>query len=118
MRKEIEIRRIIREYGRNRKLRRITLLFSAVVACVTAYVLINPANTMTAETYCGYEEHVHDETCYALKPATPSKAGKNTPSEHTPSEATPSDSKTSTETSAWKAVPYTYEVLPSRQMLR
>ena len=40
-----------------------------VVFCTT-YALILPAITMTRETVCGLEDHVHGEECYAIRTMT------------------------------------------------
>ncbi len=41
------------------------LLFLAVIVSLTVYWQLRYIGiTMTNETYCGYEEHTHDETCY------------------------------------------------------
>ena len=44
----------------------VSVLGGAVVFCTT-YALILPAITMTEPTYCGIEEHIHDESCYAAE---------------------------------------------------
>lgn len=41
-----------------------SVLAIAVVFCTT-YMLILPAITMEKETFCGYEEHLHSDGCYA-----------------------------------------------------
>ena len=40
---------------------------ACLVVLVTSYALIHPAITMSGETtWCGMEEHVHDENCYSM----------------------------------------------------
>ena len=46
------------------KKRLVTALAAVVVFCTT-YALILPAITQVTEPICGYEVHIHDETCYA-----------------------------------------------------
>lgn len=38
-----------------------------IVAFVTTYALILPAITMEQNAFCGYEEHIHTESCYRLQ---------------------------------------------------
>jgi len=59
---------IKRQRGRKIWQRVLSFLICVVVFCTT-YALILPAITQEADTFCGYEEHVHDETCY-LTPET------------------------------------------------
>ena len=40
---------------------------SCVVVFCTTYALILPAITMENQAYCGYEEHIHGEDCYAAE---------------------------------------------------
>lgn len=47
--------------------RRVVRFLACVVAFVTTYALILPAITMEKETFCGYEEHAHQESCYRLQ---------------------------------------------------
>ena len=54
----------VQAHGRKKRWQKIvTALASAAVFCTT-YALIMPAVTQKAETYCGYEEHVHTDECY------------------------------------------------------
>lgn len=38
---------------------------AALVVFGTVYALVMPAATLEGETYCGMEEHTHDDSCYA-----------------------------------------------------
>jgi len=40
---------------------------AAVVIFCTTYALILPAITMTRDTVCGLEDHVHGEECYEMR---------------------------------------------------
>lgn len=55
------------EYVRKNRRRSMWHKFVRVMACIvvfcTTYALILPAITMESQTWCGYEEHIHDETC-------------------------------------------------------
>lgn len=54
-----------RRRGRKIWQRVLSFLICVVVFCTT-YALILPAITQEAETFCDYEEHVHDDTCYLI----------------------------------------------------
>ena len=49
------IRRIIRP---------ILAILCVVSVLVTSYALRRPAVTAESPTYCGFEEHIHNEACY------------------------------------------------------
>lgn len=53
----------IKRKWHSRWVKAVTVLASVTVFCTT-YALILPAITMSADTYCGHEEHKHDESCY------------------------------------------------------
>ena len=44
--------------------KKIVSSLACVVVFITTYMLILPAITMEQNTFCGYEEHRHDESCY------------------------------------------------------
>ncbi|MBQ1411515.1 MAG: VWA domain-containing protein [Oscillospiraceae bacterium] len=44
--------------------KRLLGFLSAVVVSVTTYALILPAITSSSQTWCGLEEHTHDDSCY------------------------------------------------------
>lgn len=48
----------------------VMVLYSIVVFCTT-YALILPAITMSRETICGIEEHIHTEKCYQEQETVP-----------------------------------------------
>lgn len=47
-----------------KKWQKIVSVMACVVVFVTTYALILPAITMERETFCGYEEHQHEDSCY------------------------------------------------------
>ena len=53
----------IKRKWHSRWVKAVTVLASVTVFCTT-YALILPAITMSTDTYCGHEEHKHDESCY------------------------------------------------------
>ena len=52
------------EHSRFRRWSKLVTILACVVVFCTTYALILPAITMTSETYCGKEEHTHNEECY------------------------------------------------------
>lgn len=60
-----------RQFSEKRRKRRTWKNIVSVLACVvvfcTTYALILPAITMEKDTYCGHEEHKHDDECYQAK---------------------------------------------------
>ena len=60
---------MIRKYLKVNKNRSILKVLVRVMACLvvfcTTYALILPVITMEQEYTCGYEEHIHTESCYA-----------------------------------------------------
>lgn len=57
-------RRFLKQNKRKRWHKFVGALACVVVFC-TSYALILPAITMEKTTYCGQEEHIHVESCYA-----------------------------------------------------
>lgn len=43
---------------------KVVSFMAGIVVFVTTYVLILPAITMEAETFCNQEEHTHTEDCF------------------------------------------------------
>ena len=63
---------------RQRRWRRIVGVAALMVALCTVYMMMLPAITMGARTFCGKEEHTHSEECWFWQEggaATPSGAG-------------------------------------------
>lgn len=54
----------MKENKKKRSWKRVVSILSGVVVFCTTYALILPAVTMSKETYCGMEAHVHTEACY------------------------------------------------------
>lgn len=54
----------IKKQRRKRVWKRIVSVLGSLVVFCTTYALILPAITMSESTYCGNEEHSHDESCY------------------------------------------------------
>lgn len=54
----------IRQIKKHRIWSRVVAGMACVVVFATTYMLILPAITMEQTTYCGLEEHKHEETCY------------------------------------------------------
>lgn len=46
---------------------KVARLLAIVVVFCTTYMLILPAITMEQETYCGFEAHTHEESCYVIQ---------------------------------------------------
>lgn len=55
-----------REHRRRRGWYRFTSVLASIVVFCTVYSLILPAITLEKETVCGYEEHVHSDSCYTI----------------------------------------------------
>ncbi len=64
---------------------KIVMCLAVVVVFCTTYALILPAITMEKETYCGIEDHVHEDACYErqLTCANGESIVENVPHEHT-----------------------------------
>ena len=68
MQKKVE--QYTRRSRRHRGWQRVVSVLAGIVVFVTTYALILPAITLEDETFCGIEEHTHDENCYTLVNAT------------------------------------------------
>lgn len=59
---------VVKEYARfglGRQIwKRILTILAVITVFITVYMLILPAITQEVPTYCGYEEHTHDDSCY------------------------------------------------------
>ncbi|MCM1544820.1 MAG: fibro-slime domain-containing protein [Ruminococcus sp.] len=66
---------------------------ASVVVFVTTYLLILPAITMETTPYCGYEEHIHTDSCYSCFTGTTAESTEAEP-ESTDLTDTESDSTT------------------------
>ena len=58
------IQEIMRHIYRKKLWNRGVTTIAAVIVFVTTYLLILPAITMTKDTVCGKEEHLHSDQCY------------------------------------------------------
>ena len=58
------IKKLLKDKGRLKKWKRITLALSCVVVFCVVYALTLPAITLEGKTICGMEEHTHTEECY------------------------------------------------------
>ena len=54
-------------HSRMMRWRKVLSVLSAIVVSVTTYALILPAITDSVKTWCGFEEHIHDDSCYELQ---------------------------------------------------
>lgn len=54
-------------HSRMTRWRKALSVLSAIVVSVTTYALILPAITDSVKTWCGLEEHVHNDSCYELQ---------------------------------------------------
>lgn len=73
----LHMKRMLQEQKKWKRWQKAVVTMAAVVVFCTTYALILPAITMGAKTYCGMEEHHHDEGCYVLRRrgvATPGNA--------------------------------------------
>lgn len=67
MRKQLPVRALsyLKTHMQKKKWRRIVTVLSCIVVFCTTYALILPAITMTQQTFCGKQTHVHTpEDCY------------------------------------------------------
>ncbi len=59
---------VVKEYARfglGRQIwKRILTILAVITVFITVYMLILPAITQEVPSYCGYEEHTHDDSCY------------------------------------------------------
>ena len=64
-----QVNRSIENYQKKRKKKnnwkKVLRVLSCIVVFCTVYALIIPAITQERNTYCGKEEHIHEEACYA-----------------------------------------------------
>lgn len=59
---QTKLNQTLKEHKAKRKWLSIVVSLCVVVAGITSYTLINPADTQSGKTYCGYEEHAeHSE---------------------------------------------------------
>ncbi len=63
LQKKVEV--LIRESGKMKRWHKVVTALACVVVFCTTYALILPAVTMERETYCGYTEHTHSQSCYS-----------------------------------------------------
>ncbi|MGM9549390.1 MAG: leucine-rich repeat protein [Faecousia sp.] len=52
-------------YRRKKIQKGVVRVLAFAVVCSIVYALMLPAITMETETYCGYQEHQHDASCYS-----------------------------------------------------
>lgn len=67
MRKQLSVRALsyLKTHMQKKKWRRVVTVLSCIVVFCTTYALILPAVTMTQQTFCGKQAHVHTpEDCY------------------------------------------------------
>lgn len=57
----------LKQHRLKKRWRKVLNLLASIVVFVTTYALILPAITMEQETFCGIEEHIHDESCYEVQ---------------------------------------------------
>lgn len=60
-----------KNHRKNRIWKTAVMVLSSVVVFCTTYALILPAITMSRETICGIEEHIHTEECYQEQETVP-----------------------------------------------
>ena len=60
------IRTLVKRIYRKKSWDRAVTTIGALIVFVTTYMLILPAITMTKKPLCGWEEHVHDDSCYQI----------------------------------------------------
>ncbi len=54
----------IKEHLQKKRWKWVVTVLACVVVFCTTYALILPAITLTGDTFCGQEEHVHTDKCY------------------------------------------------------
>ncbi len=64
---EKRLKKYEKQHKRKKVWMRILSVLSAVVVFCTTYALILPAITQERETFCGFEEHIHSESCSAAE---------------------------------------------------
>ena len=60
-----------KNHRKNRIWKTAVIVLSSIVVFCTTYALILPAITMSRETICGIEEHIHTEKCYQEQETVP-----------------------------------------------
>ena len=60
-----------KNHRKNRIWKTAVMVLSSIVVFCTTYALILPAITMSRETICGIEEHIHTEKCYQEQETVP-----------------------------------------------
>lgn len=60
-----------KNHRKNRIRKTTVMVLSSIVVFCTTYALILPAITMSRETICGIEEHIHTEECYQEQETVP-----------------------------------------------
>lgn len=73
------------ERRRKRRWNRFVQMLSCFVVFCTVYMMILPAVTLEAETFCGKEEHTHTEACCLQTAETEPSVETAAPHEHTDS---------------------------------
>lgn len=73
------------ERRRRRRWNRFVQMLSCFVVFCTVYMMILPAVTLEAETFCGKEEHTHTEACCLQTAETEPSVETAAPHEHTDS---------------------------------
>ena len=59
-----KIRNYVKLHIRDKRWKQVVAVLACVVVFCTTYALILPAVTMTNNTFCGKQEHVHSDACY------------------------------------------------------
>lgn len=54
----------LKGHARQRRWRSIVAVLSCLVIICTAYILTQPATTMSTDTFCGMDEHTHSDACF------------------------------------------------------
>ena len=61
---QTRIDKLLREKGKLKRWHKVVSALACVVVFCTTYALIMPALTMERDTYCGFTEHTHADSCY------------------------------------------------------
>lgn len=59
-----KIKNYVKLHIRDKRWKQVVAVLACVVVFCTVYALIIPAVTMTNNTFCGKQEHVHSDACY------------------------------------------------------
>ena len=54
----------LKGHARQRRWRSVVAVLSCLVIICTAYILTQPATTMSTDTFCGMDEHTHSDACF------------------------------------------------------